>query len=151
MEFLAKIDETGKFNFYDMQKLSEYRRNNLGKEVVIDIDEIGNGYTSRARRFYWVLITLASQKSGYTKNEFHTEFKFYTGYVREIIGLDGKIKLVPKSIKKMKKPEFTEYIERLISYMVDDLGMTVDDPGEHIFKNHGYNYDAINGKISGIK
>jgi len=91
----------------------------------VKIDEIKRSNPQNA--LYWKWITIIADTLGYDKDELHDAFK------RKFIGLDqgvdmfGNLYLMPKSSAKLKKGEFTTYMNKVYAFATSE-GIILPQP-----------------------
>lgn len=80
----------------------------------VDIKEVKR--SNEQNRFYWKVLEIISEETGYERDELHDALK------RKFIGVDqgkdifGNLYLKPKSSAKLKKGEFTTYLNKVIAF-----------------------------------
>lgn len=73
--------------------------------------------TIEQNAYYWKLLQIIADEIGYEKDEMHEIFKYkFLRRVKEDIKT-GELFEYIKSTKKLKVPEFTEYIEKIKRYV----------------------------------
>lgn len=113
------INETVKHNC-----IAEIRSLPLGKYQV-EIKEVKRSNPQNA--YYWMCIGIIGKELGYTPDDLHDACK------REFIGTDqgtdmfGNLYLMPKSSAKLKKGEFSTYMNKVQSF-ASSQGITLPQP-----------------------
>ena len=123
MKFYGKIkDRTLKFN--NIEYLKNFLRDMKDdQDLVIDIEKRSGKRSLSYNDFYWgVILQEISLYTGHTSNEIHNWFK--AEFIkRKYLTLGGKKKLMAPTTTTMLTKEFTEYVEQILAWSAQELGM----------------------------
>ena len=93
--------------------LAEIKSLPLGKYQV-EIKEIKR--STNANNLYWKHVTIIADTLGYTSEEMHDAFKRQFLGVDQGIDMFGNFYLMPKSSAKLKKSEFSTYMNKVQAF-----------------------------------
>ena len=133
-----------KFQYYSdvktgrLQKnISDRIRNDLknfeGKRVELTIERQKSKRSISQNAYYWVLVGILSEHTGFTKEEMHDVLKFKFLKVPVIIG-DEEV-YTAKSTTKLSKSEFMDFIAELQIWASETLNVYLPDPNEQLKAN----------------
>ena len=126
-EAAAHIDANGKLV---LQEPAGFKRamNQFGRglAVTVRVDERRDKRSQRANRYYWLIIGLISDHTGYEKDELHELFKKRFNPVT--LSLGNEADTIGGSTRKMDTKVFGEYVERIRRFAETELGVVTPDP-----------------------
>lgn len=109
-------------------KWHEFLKKNEGAILVVDkLDR--DIRTPKSNSLYWVIVTLAADYTGLSKNAQHEVFR--TKFIPlETVKYRGGIMTIRKSTAAMTKKEFSEYLNNVI-VEVGQLGVIIPLPDDY--------------------
>ena len=126
-EAAGAIDSQGRLQILD---LADFRaamtRFGAGTQVVVRVDEYRSRRSSQANRYYWLVIGLISDHTGYEKDELHEYFKQRFNPITVALGKEPEV--IGGSTRKLTTDQFYEYVERIRRFALTELGVTTPDP-----------------------
>lgn len=83
--------------------------------------------SNQANNLYWKWVSIIAKVKGYTPDEMHDAFKrHFIGEERKTTAF-GRMVTVPKSSKKLRRGEFSEYMTKVEAYAKSE-GITLPSP-----------------------
>lgn len=131
------IDNTGKLLLRDQSRLRAWVHDHSDKDVMLTIEQKRKKRTNSQNAYYWgVCIPLIQEAMNdlgneFTKEETHEFLKARFNY-KEIELKDGYFFDMPISTSKLNTIQFNEYIETIIRFAADMLGVIIPPPNEQL-------------------
>jgi len=106
-----------------------------GKELVITIERKFSKRTTQSNRYYWLLITMISERfrelgNDCTKDDIHCFMRSKFCF-KEILQGDEVLQL-PKSTTELTKSEMSEYIEKIKIFAASSLDLILPEPNQQL-------------------
>lgn len=92
------------------------------KKWQIEVKEWRGKRTNAQNRLLWVIYTAIAKATGHTPEEVHEAMKAKFLPPR-VIELAGEPVTIPPSTTATDVPEFSEYVERVVSFAATELGV----------------------------
>jgi hypothetical protein len=112
----------------DSESIARFLRDNAGKPVRIELKRHFGGRSGEQNAWYWggVLRTIA-EETGHDENELHEIFKRW--YLpKKHVQLGTGVAEVSCSTTDLTTAEFTQYIERIRLFALQELSINVPPP-----------------------
>jgi hypothetical protein len=126
-EAAAHIDANGKLVLQEpdgfRKAMQQFGR---GLAVTVRVDERRDKRSSQANRYYFFILGLISEHTGYEKDELHELFKKKFNPIT--VSLAKEEEVVGGSTTKMNSKVFSEYVERIRRFAETELGVITPDP-----------------------
>ena len=124
--FWGKVVD-GRLVIHDIKRLHEYLIG-LHGEVEITIRKWRPNRTLNQNAYYWVLLALVAEHTGLESEEVHQTFeqKFLT-YRKSYKGRSCQF---VKRCSSLSTAEFGEYLDKIIAFASQELGIKVPQPNE---------------------
>lgn len=114
--------QNGKTVWYDPQKVARFIDTLEGKRIIVTIEKWSPRRSNQANRFYWgVVLPAMSEATGFEREECH-EIQKHMWLLTEKNG-----QTFARSTATLTKAEFSEYIDKVIRFLVTELGVVVSD------------------------
>jgi hypothetical protein len=147
----------GKLQKNTTQNILQELKHLEGKRVVVTIEKQKSSRSLKQNNLYWVYIDILSQELGYSKDEMHELVKYKFLKLKRFISVvngksvilaledgiyvdvsTGEIHDIEKvepydksgSTKTLTKSEFIDFVDNLITWAKDFLGITLPSPEE---------------------
>ena len=100
----------------------------VGAAVIVSVERHRDRRSNQANRYYWYILGLISDHTGFERDELHELFKKRFNPIT--VDLGGE-ETIGGSTKKMPPDQFYEYVERIRRFALDDLHVTTPDPASY--------------------
>jgi hypothetical protein len=104
---------------------------NAGYEI--KVSKIEKKRSLDQNRLYWLYLTCISQETGNDKNDLHEFFKRKYCFWNEINMFNESL-ITIKSTTTLTTKQFTEYLEKIVIFASQELGITLPNPDDLKFK-----------------
>jgi len=116
----------GKFLPFNKDILSSWLAKHDGEFVSVKVGE--KKRSNQQNAFYWsAIVSPISQHTGYTIDETHAILKELFLKRRDIVMGSATVEIPPES-KKLTTEQFTKYVEDIMIWSVQELGLILEDP-----------------------
>lgn len=116
-----KKDERGSTIWNDLKALKTLIKELPAGKYHFKISKFKENRSIEQNYYYWKLLSIIANQIGYEKEEMHEIFKYkFLRRTREN-EITGELYDYIKSTKKLKIPEFTEYINKIKRYVDIEL------------------------------
>lgn len=128
MNFTGKIVEN-KFVPFDDYSYLNHLSTLEGEKVEVEVKKFRNSRSLEQNRYYWRIVAIISEKTGYTKDETHALLgsKFLKDHVDIQEGSEMKRYTVVKSSSSLKSDEMAQYIEEVKMWAAQELQLFIPD------------------------
>lgn len=137
MELTGKISDEGKLNLFNRAELTQWLRDNAGKDIVLKIERKKKKRSGQQSRYYWgVVIAMVRQAmneygSNYSSEETHEYLKKEFNWT-EIEAKDGYMLKVPQSTTGLTTVDFMNYLDKIYLWALEVLGIVIPLPNEQM-------------------
>ena len=133
-KFSGKV-HGGKLELYDRELFLKHCRTLEGLPVFISIERETNNRTSKQNAYLWAgPYRVISDCTGFTPDEVHEMMKAkFNRRFKEVVNKQtGEVEEIEfaGSTTKMTTVEFSEYVEKIIAWASEFLGVVIPLPGE---------------------
>lgn len=126
MDFIVK-------NRTDREVLIEYLSCLPDKAFDVTIKLHREKRSNPQNQLYWAIVGLVAKETGNDKDTVHRFFaKQFIGYDTRTIG-EERIAIV-RSTASLSTEEFSEYLDKVMSFTSQELGIIIPDPNSPIYK-----------------
>lgn len=108
----ARVSEEGKLMVTNPARWELIKRQFLGKDVTITLEEWVDKRSVDQNSFYWVYLGIIEQETGNDANAMHAFFK-HKLIPSKFVTVFGETVEVEKSTTRLNKKEFSEYMEKI--------------------------------------
>lgn len=128
MSFTGKIIEN-KFVPFDDESYLTHLSLLEGEKVEVEVKKFRNSRSLEQNRYYWRIVAIISENTGYTKDETHALLgsKFLKDHVDIQEGSEMKRYTVVKSSSSLKSDEMAQYIEEVKQWASQELQLFIPD------------------------
>ena len=117
-------------DFNDKIKQQKWLQSLNGKRIEMIIRPFRAKRTIPQNAYYWgVVLKTISKETGYTSEELHEFFKRI--FLKKEIVIGGKVYETSISTRKLKKDQFSEYIEKIKGFVFLRLDLVIPEAGEY--------------------
>lgn len=141
LELLGHIDENAKMQIHNRQRLDEWARQNVGKNIKIRFERKGKKRSDPQNRYYFGVvireITLRLRELGHQELQdetVHEMMKIKFNY-EPLTSEHGELLEIPKSTTSLTTTQFMEYMDRVKQWAGDFLGINIPDPNQSLTLN----------------
>jgi hypothetical protein len=145
-EYIASVTN-GELKIPQSKRLKEDAKQFEGKQVIIKLYEHKNNKRNTFNRFYWGYVIRPILKGltdvGYNTDEIDEESvhqylknRFLS---KDIHNEDGEVLTIQGSTKKLSNIEMMEYIDEVIQWSAEFLGVIINFPWDSLGENEKYN------------
>lgn len=148
LEYIASVDESGNIKIPQRKKLNkEIKENFSGKQVTIIFKEYKKSRRHAFNRFYWGLVIRpilnGLRDAGYQTDEIDEEsvhnYLKNRFLIKKISNEEGEFLEIQGSTRKMSNTQMLEYLEAVIQWTAEFLGIIISFPWEALDKEETYN------------
>ena len=126
-EAAGHVDDQGQLQMDDLPGFRRaMQRFGRGLQVTVRVEEYKSRRSSQANRYYWTVVGLISDHTGYEKDELHDYFKKRFNPTTVALGEDAEV--IGGSTRKLNTAQFYEYVERIRRFAVSELGVETPEP-----------------------
>lgn len=126
-ECAGHIDASGKLVLVEPREFKgAMERFGRGLAVTVRVEERRDRRSSQGNRYYWFILGLISEHTGFEKDELHELFKKKFNPVTVSLGQEEDV--IGGSTRKMDTKRFAEYVERIRRFAETELNVTTPDP-----------------------
>lgn len=117
-------------DYNDKIKQQKWLQSLNGKRIEMIIRPFRAKRTIPQNAYYWgVVLKTISKETGYTSEELHEFFKRI--FLKKEIVIGGKVYETSISTRKLKKDQFSEYIEKIKGFVFLRLDLVIPEAGEY--------------------
>lgn len=117
-------------DYNDKIKQQKWLQSLNGKRIEMIIRPFREKRSIKANAYYWgVVLKTISKETGYTSEELHEFFKRI--FLKKEIVIGGKVYETSISTRKLKKDQFSEYIEKIKGFVFLRLDLVIPEAGEY--------------------
>ena len=117
-------------DYNDKIKQQKWLQSLNGKRIEMIIRPFRAKRTIPQNAYYWgVVLKTISKETGYTSEELHEFFKRI--FLKKEIVIGGKAYETSISTRKLKKDQFSEYIEKIKGFVFLRLDLVIPEAGEY--------------------
>ena len=117
-------------DYNDKIKQQKWLQSLNGKRIEMIIKPFRAKRTIPQNAYYWgVVLKTISKETGYTSEELHEFFKRI--FLKKEIVIGGKVYETSISTRKLKKDQFSEYIEKIKGFVFLRLDLVIPEAGEY--------------------
>lgn len=135
LQLYGKIDNVGKMDITNRQRLVEWCVQNSGKNIRIRFDRAGAKRSLPQNSYYWGIvireITIRLHELGHQGIEdetVHELMKLKFNHELVINDATGEYMELPKTTTDLTKTEFAEYVDRIRQWASEFLSINIPDP-----------------------
>lgn len=145
-EYIGSVTN-GELKIPQSKKLKADAKEFEGKQVILKLSEHKNNKRNTFNRFYWGYVIRPILKGltdvGYNTDEIdedsvhqYLKNKFLS---KDIHNEDGEVLTMQGSTKKLSNMEMMEYLEEVIQWSAEFLGVIINFPWDSLDENEKYN------------
>lgn len=128
-KIFGQINEKGKFIPYNQDQLIQAFKKLSGKRAEITVRPETKSRTNEQNRYLWgVVYKYISEEIGYEPEQVHELMKFK--FLKIEILVKGNPETVIRSTTDLSTEEFNQYVERIVRWAAEFLGLVIPDPNE---------------------
>lgn len=128
-KIFGQINEKGKFIPYNQDQLIQAFKKLSGKRAEITVRPETKSRTNEQNRYLWgVVYKYISEEIGYEPEQVHELMKFK--FLKIEILVKGNPETVIRSTTELSTEEFNQYVERIVRWAAEFLGLVIPDPNE---------------------
>ena len=133
LTYFAKVSETGEWHGLSKNVLRrEVRKLFHGQSIEIRIRRVKKHRSVQQNRYYWLIVTMMADHTGFTKDEMHSILRYKFLKSERVNDNTGIVYEYVKSTTELSTIEYEEYLEQVRSFGVDELDLRIPMPNEQI-------------------
>lgn len=133
LTYFAKVSETGEWQGLSRIKLKkEVTSFFSGQSIEIIIRRKKKHRSVQQNRYYWLIVTMMAEHTGFTKDEMHSILRYKFLKSERVNDNTGIVYEYVKSTTELSTIEYEEYLEHVRSFGVDELDLRIPMPNEQI-------------------
>lgn len=133
LQYFAKVTPSGEWEGIPKKKLrQEVARLFGGQSIEIIIHKKKKHRSVAQNRYYWLVCTMISEHTGFSKEETHAILKSKFLKVEKVNEDTGAIYEYIKSTTELSTVEYEEYLESVRQFAAEEFDMNVPLPNEQI-------------------
>ena len=114
------------FKSHEIERLTIYATNQFSRGKSLRVEPVTKTKTLSQVAYAWLVFTVISQETGYTKDEVY-QFTLKNFPVHKEVTIGDKLTLVEVSMSKMSKEQMSHFIDQFTIYFRGE-GYDVPDP-----------------------
>lgn len=131
LTYYAKIAPDGTLQGLPKNKfLKEIRQMFSGEQVEITVHKKKKFRSVQENRYYWLIITMLCDQTGYTKMEMHEILKKEFLLATKVNEETGRIYEYVRSTTELSTTEFEDYMEDVRRFGSEEFGIYLPEPNE---------------------
>lgn len=134
LQYFAKVNaETGEWEGLPKRKFRhEVARLFGGQSIEIIIHRKKKHRSVQQNRYYWMIITMISDHTGFTKDEIHAILKSRFLKAEKVHEQSGVVMEYVKSTTELTTMEYEEYLESVRRFAAENFDLYVPEPNEQM-------------------
>lgn len=133
LRYFAKVSPSGEWGGLPKKKLrQEVARLFGGQSIEIVIHKKKKHRSVQQNRYYWLVCTMISEYTGFSKEEIHAILKSRFLKVEKVNEVSGVIYDYIKSTTELSTVEYEQYMDSVRQFAAEEFGMNVPMPNEQI-------------------
>lgn len=130
LELTGHIDQDGVMTIHNKPALSEWARQNPGRNILVKFERRGSKRSLPQNRYYHAVVVqsvlLGLRDIGYSLSHDETHFFLKQKFNPvQIPNKEGEAIELPGSTTQMNKSDFSEYIERIAQWAAEYLNVVI--------------------------
>ena len=132
--YFAKVNaSTGEWDGLPKKKLrSEVARLFGGHSIEIIIRRKKKHRSVQQNRYYWLVASIISDQTGFTKDEIHSIFKSRFLRTEKVNECSGAIYEFVRSTAELTTVEYEEYLDQVRQFASQEFGLVIPMPNEQM-------------------
>lgn len=133
IQYFAKVKWDGTLEGLPKTKLRrELKRMFSGRSVEIIIREKKKHRSAQQNRYYWLIVSMLSDHTGFTREELHAILKKRFLSTEKVFEDTGAVYEYIRSTTELSTVEYEEYLESVRRFAAEDFDMVIPLPNEQI-------------------
>lgn len=133
LRYFAKVSPSGEWEGLPKKKLRhEVAMMFGGQSIEIVIHKKKKHRSVQQNRYYWLVCTMISEHTGFSKEETHAILKSRFLKVEKVNEDSGVIYQYVKSTTELSTVEYEQYMDSVRQFAAEEFGMNVPMPNEQI-------------------
>lgn len=133
LQYFAAVSDDGTLNGVPKKKLrAELKRHFAGRQVEIIIHKKLKFRSVQQNRYYWLIVTMLSEHTGFTKDEMHSVLKTKFLKTEKVHEDSGLIFEYVRSTTELTTTEYEDYLESVRRFAAEDFGIELPMPNEQL-------------------
>lgn len=133
IQLFAKVSDTGTLEGISQRKLKADLKNHFaGRSVEILIHRKKKHRSVQQNRYYWLIVTMLSEHTGFTREELHQILKQRFLKTEKVHEDTGAIYEYTRSTTELTTIEYEDYLESVRRFAAEDFQMTLPLPNEQL-------------------
>lgn len=134
LQYFAKVNlETGEWEGLPKRKFrQEVARVFGGCSIEIVIHRKKKHRSIQQNRYYWLIVTMMADHTGFTKDEMHGVLRCRFLKAEKVNESSGLVYEYTKSTTELSTVEYEEYLEQVRNFGIEEFDMRIPMPNEQI-------------------
>lgn len=134
LTYFCKVNaETGEWDGLPKTKFrKEVARLFGGQSIEIIIHQKRKHRSVQQNRYYWLIVTMLSDQTGYTKEETHAILKSKFLRTEKVNENSGAIYEYVKSTAELSTTEYMDYLESVRQFAAEEFDIQLPEPNEQL-------------------
>ncbi|HMU69193.1 MAG TPA: hypothetical protein PKC38_04260 [Chitinophagales bacterium] len=133
LTYFAKVDENGVIQGLARKKFArEVKDMFSGKSIEITVRRKKKHRSVQQNRYYWLVVTMLSDYTGFTKDEMHAILRSKFLRAEKVNEDTGVVYEYVKSTTELTTVEYEEYLDDVRRFAAQEFNMNVPMPNEQI-------------------
>lgn len=133
LSYFAAVSEDGELKGLPSKKLrSELKHLFAGKQIEILIHRKKKHRSVQQNRYYWLIVSMLSEHTGFTKEECHEILKQRFLKTEKVHEDTGAIYEYTKSTTELTTSEYEDYLESVRRFAAEDFSIELPLPNEQL-------------------
>ena len=133
LTYFARVDDNGVIQGLDRKKFArEVKELFSGKSIEITVRRKKKHRSVQQNRYYWLVVTILSDYTGFTKDEMHAILRSKFLRAEKVNEDTGVVYEYVKSTTELTTVEYEEYLDDVRRFAAQEFNMNVPMPNEQI-------------------